>query len=31
MEAGVTDRLWSLENMIGMLGQWDAKQKGLSN
>jgi IS1 family transposase len=27
MEAGVTDRLWSLEDMVGIVDQWEAAQK----
>jgi IS1 family transposase len=27
MEAGVTDRLWSLEDMVGMVDEWEAAQK----
>jgi IS1 family transposase len=27
MEAGVTDRLWSLEDMVGIVDEWDASQK----
>jgi len=27
MEAGVTDRLWSLEDMVGVVDEWGANQK----
>jgi hypothetical protein len=27
MEAGITDRLWSLEDMVGIVGEWEAAQK----
>jgi IS1 family transposase len=27
MEAGVTDRLWSLEDMVGIVDEWEATQK----
>ena len=27
MEAGVTDRLWSLEDMVGIVDEWEANQK----
>src|SRR5260370_34055341 len=27
MEAKVTDRLWSLEDMVGILDEWEASQK----
>jgi len=27
MEAGVTDRLWSLEDMVGIVDEWEASQK----
>ena len=26
MEAGVTDRLWSLEDMVGIVDEWEAVQ-----
>ena len=27
MEAGVTDRLWSLEDMVGIVDEWEAANK----
>jgi hypothetical protein len=27
MEAGVTDRLWSLEDMVGIVDEWEAAQE----
>jgi hypothetical protein len=27
MEAGVTDRRWSLEDMVGIVDEWEAGQK----
>jgi len=27
MEAGVTDRLWSLEDMVEIVGEWEAAKK----
>lgn len=27
MEAGVTDRLWSLEDIVGIVDEWEANQK----
>jgi hypothetical protein len=27
MEAGITDRLWSLEDMVGIVDEWEAAQK----
>ena len=27
MEAGVTDRLWSLEDMVAMVDEWEASQE----
>ena len=27
MEAGVTDRLWSLADIIGIVDEWEASQK----
>jgi IS1 family transposase len=30
MEAGVTDRLWSLEDMVGIVDEWEAVQSGRS-
>ena len=27
MEAGVTDRLWSLADMVAMVDEWEASQK----
>jgi len=27
MEAGVTDRLWSLEDVVGIVDEWEADQK----
>jgi len=33
MEAGVTDRLWSMDDLVGMLEEWEARQsaKGAEN
>jgi IS1 family transposase len=31
MEAGVTDRLWSLEDMVGSVDEWEANQKAESS
>jgi len=28
MEAGVTDTLWSLEDMVGIVDEWEANQRG---
>jgi hypothetical protein len=28
MEAGVTDRLWSLEDMVRIADDWEASQTG---
>ena len=28
MQAGVTDRLWSLEDMVGIVDEWEASEKG---
>ena len=30
MEAGVTDRLWSLEDVVGIVDEWEANQKAAS-
>jgi hypothetical protein len=27
MEAGVTDKLWSLEDMVRIVDEWEASQK----
>jgi len=27
MEAGITDRLWSLEDMVGIVDEWETNQK----
>ena len=27
MAAGVTDRLWSLEDIVGIVDEWEAAQK----
>ena len=27
MEAGVTDRLWSLEDIVGIVDEWEGGQK----
>jgi len=31
MEAGVTDRLWSLEDMVGIVDEWEAAQRQEAN
>jgi hypothetical protein len=31
MEAGVTDRLWSLEDVVEIVGEWEAAQTEKSN
>ncbi len=31
MEAGVTDRLWTLEDMVGIVDEWEANQKAESS
>ena len=31
MEAGVTDRLWSLEDMVGIVDEWEANRKAESH
>ena len=31
MEAGVTDRLWSLEDMVGIVDDWEANQEKQEN
>jgi len=28
MEAGVTHKLWSLEDMVRIVDEWEASQKG---
>jgi hypothetical protein len=27
MEAGVTTKLWSLEDMVGIVDEWEAREK----
>jgi IS1 family transposase len=31
MEAGITDRLWSLEDVVGIVDEWEANQKAESS